>query len=80
MQVGLIYHEANGSSASQVLAMGPSVDAFAALAAGQALTIMHLLNLKSWPWGPTLESLDSLDSDQGPDLMRLMHLKSWPWG
>ena len=51
-----------GSKASQVPALGPTLDSFDALAAGQALILMKLLNLKSWPWGPTLESLDSLDS------------------
>ena len=42
--------ESNGSNASQVLALGPTFDALDALAAGQALTPMSLLNLKSWPW------------------------------
>ena len=41
--------ESNGSTASQVLALGPTLDAFDALASGQALTLMSLLNLKSWP-------------------------------
>ena len=41
--------ESNGSTASQVLALGPTLDALDALASGQALTLMSLLNLKSWP-------------------------------
>ena len=40
---------ANGSNASQVLALGPTFDSLDALASGQALTLMSLLNLKSWP-------------------------------
>ena len=51
-----------GSKASQVPALGPTLDSFDAFAAGQPLILMDLLNLKSWPWGPTLDSLDSLDS------------------
>ena len=54
--------ESNRSNASQVLALGPTLDACDAFASGQALTLMHLLNLKSWALGPTLDSLDSLDS------------------
>ena len=42
--------EANGSNASQALALGPTFDALDALASGQALSLMKLLNLKSWPW------------------------------
>ena len=42
--------EANGSNASQVLALGPNIDSLDALASGQALTRMNVLNLKSWPW------------------------------
>ena len=53
---------ANGSNASQVLALGPTLDACDAFASGQALTLMHLLNLKSWALGPTLDSFDALDS------------------
>ena len=53
---------ANGSNASEVLALGPTLDAFDAFASGQALTLMHLLNQKSWALGPTLDSLDSIDS------------------
>ena len=47
---GSDYDEANGSNASQVLALGPTFDSLDALASGQALTLMNLLNLKSWPW------------------------------
>ena len=50
MQVPLSLIESNGSNASQVLALGPTFDALDALAAGQALTLMNLVNLKSWPW------------------------------
>ena len=42
--------ESNRSNASQVLALGPTLDASPALAAAQALTLLNLLNLKSWPW------------------------------
>ena len=42
--------EANGSNASQALALGPTFDALDALASGQALTLMNLLSLMSWPW------------------------------
>ena len=44
------YDESNGSNASQVLALGPTFDALDAFASGQALTLMNLLSLKSWPW------------------------------
>ena len=54
--------ESNRSNASQVLALGPTLDACDAFASGQALTLMHLLNLKSWALGPTLDSFDALDS------------------
>ena len=42
--------ESNGSNTSQVLALGPTLDAFDSFAAGQALTLLNLPNLKSWPW------------------------------
>ena len=41
----------NGSTASQVLALGPTLDSLDASDSGQALTFMNLLALKSWPWG-----------------------------
>ena len=40
-----------GSKASQVPALGPTLDSFDAFAAGQPLILMNLLNLKSWPSG-----------------------------
>ena len=40
----------NGPNTSQVLALGPALDALDALASGQALTLANLLTRKSWPW------------------------------
>ena len=52
-----------GSKASQVPALGPTLDSFDAFAAGQPLILMNLLNLKVLAFGgPTLDSLDSLDA------------------
>ena len=41
--------ESNGSNASQVRALGPTLDYLHSLALGQALTLVNLLNRKSWP-------------------------------
>ena len=45
------YDASNGSNASQVLALGQTLDSLDSLDWGQALTLMNLLALKSWPWG-----------------------------
>ena len=50
MQVPLNLMNLMGSNAAQVLAVGSTFDALDAVAAGQALTLMMRLSLKSWPW------------------------------
>ena len=59
------------------------------LDAGQALTLMNLLALKSWPWGPTFDAfdslyafdaLDALDSEAPEGPGGDLDLKSWGGG
>ena len=79
--------EFNGSNASQVLALGPTFDSRESFASGQALTLMNLLNQKSWPWArlwdalASFAALDALDAEapEGPggnlDLMSWGHCR-----
>ena len=77
--------ESNGSNASQVLALGPTFDSRESFASGQALTLMNLLNQKSWPWARlwmhSLHSTHSMHFDaEAPDKGRGGDLDLMSWG
>ena len=77
------YDASNGSNTSQVLALGPALDAldsFGALESDQGRNRINLMNRK---WRPGLWIQTPPPMHVPRILMHLidrMHLKSWPWG
>ena len=74
---------ANGSNASEVLALGPTLDALDSLDSLDSDQDPNLMNRMHRKWHPGLWDSDTTPMHVPLMLMHrmdLLHLKSWPWG